>query len=181
MGFEITPSAEMEAEERKVVDTFIKSYIDELLNNPSFNSLKAKDLINLLKSNVHPFERIDTKKILNQGISLTAQEKRDLGINTRLKVNKEFLNYINLESIDKTELFGFITEAEFYGRARAWSEREINRAKKLKASLKLNVNKDSCPQSIDAERTYSVKQAPLLPLPTCGKKCLCIYLTEVSW
>ena len=181
MSFEITPNAEMKAEEYKVIETFIKFYIDKVLHIQAFNSMRAEEVTKLLKSNLHPFERIDTKKLLNQGEPLTAQEKRELGINARLKVNHDFLKYINLNFVDKTDLFGFITEAEFYGRARAWSEREINRAKKLKASLKLNVDKDSCPQSVDAEGTYSVKQAPLLPLPTCGKKCVCIYLTEVSW
>ncbi|MEG2250959.1 MAG: hypothetical protein RSD09_05200 [Bacilli bacterium] len=181
MSLEITPNLEMEKEELKVIDTFIKTYVNKLLDCQSFNHSKAKEITNLLKVNLELFDRKDTKKLLNYGEPLTAQQKRDLGINTRLKVNNGFLNFINIESIDKTDLFGFITEAEFYARARAWSEREINRAKKLKSTLRLNIDKESCPNSINENGIYTVKNAPLLPLPTCGNKCLCTYFTEVSF
>ncbi|RZG71686.1 hypothetical protein [Acinetobacter sp. WCHAc060025] len=181
MSLEITPNLEMEKEELKVIDTFIKTYVNKLLDYQSFNHSKAKEITKLLKVNLELFERKDTKKVLNYGEPLTAQQKRDLGINTRLKVNNGFLNFINIESIDKTDLFGFITEAEFYARARAWSEREINRAKKLKSTLRLNIDKESCPNSINENGIYTVKNAPLLPLATCGNKCLCTYFTEVSF
>ena len=181
MSLGITPSPEMEKEELKVIDTFIKTYVKKLQEYESFNHSKAKEVTKLLKENLEPFERKDTKKLLNYGEPLTAQQKRDLEINTRLKVNNGFLNFINIEAIDKTDLFAFITEAEFYARARAWSEREINRAKKFKSTLRLTVDKESCPNSISEDGTYTTKNAPLLPLPTCGNKCMCMYFTEVSF
>jgi hypothetical protein len=129
----------------------------------------------LLKDNLEPFERKDTKKLLNYGEPLTAQQKRDLEINTRLKVNNGFLSFINTEAIDKTDLFAFITEAEFYARARAWSEREINRAKKFKSTLRLTIDKESCPNSIRENGTYTTKSALLLLLSTCGNKCMYVF------
>ena len=84
MSLGITPSPEMEKEELKVIDTFIKTYVKKLQEYESFNHSKAKEVTKLLKENLEPFERKDTKKLLNYGEPLTAQQKRDLEINTRL-------------------------------------------------------------------------------------------------
>lgn len=118
MSFEINPNAEMKAEEYKVIETFIKFYIDKVLHIQAFNSMRAEEVTKLLKSNLHPFERIDTKKLLNQGEPLTAQEKRELGINARLKVNHDFLKYINLDFqikltyLDLLQKLSFMVEEE---------------------------------------------------------------------
>jgi len=49
MSLEITPNLEMEKEELKVIDTFIKTYVNKLLDCQSFNNSKAKEITNLLK------------------------------------------------------------------------------------------------------------------------------------
>ena len=53
----------MEKEELKVIDTFIKTYVNKLLDCQSFNNSKAKEITNLLKVNLELFERKDTKKL----------------------------------------------------------------------------------------------------------------------
>ncbi|MFW1754593.1 hypothetical protein [Acinetobacter wanghuae] len=181
MSVGIEPNLEMEAEENQFIKIFIQSFLNRLSINPAFNPNTLDDVKFLLVKSIQPFSRYDVIKILNDGEPLTLVEKKELGLNTRLKINRNYLKYINLGFIDKSRPFDFLKEIEFYSRARGWSEREISRAKRMKFSLKLYIDKDTCPESMPFIGNYSTSNAPLLPLISCGKKCLCFYQIDVKW
>lgn len=182
MNIGIEPNQEMIDAEFRVLKVFIASYIEKVKEMNLFDLSRLGDLEKLLEDNLQPFSRIETLTLLNRGKILSAKEKKDLNLNTRFKIRSELLGYLILDNVNKAKPFESIEELDSYARARAWSDRDINKAKKLKSTfINLTVIEEFCPQSKKMEGRYHIDDAKLLPLATCGKKCLCMYLIEISW
>ena len=181
-SLDITPTPEMIREEEELLNQFLMHFIEKLSSSPEVNKDKINEINNLIKINLSAFERKEVKKLLNSGIPLTAIQKKELGLNSRLKICEDYLKFINLNGINKDDPFEFLVDAEFYARARSWSLREIQQAKKIGSKkIKLTINEETCPRSVKAQKVYSVNDAPSLPLKTCGNKCTCMYTAVVEW
>lgn len=181
-SLDITPTPEMVREEEELLSKFLMYFIEKLTSSPEINKNKINEINYLINSNLSTFDRKEVKKLLNTGIPLTAIQKKELGFNSRLKICEDYLKFININEINKDDPFEFLVDAEFYARARSWSLRDIQRAKKIGSKkLELTVNEETCPQSARAKKNYSVNDAPLLPLKTCGNRCTCMYTAVVEW
>jgi len=180
--FGITPSLKMIDEEKELLNIFSISFIEKISSSNEINKQKISEIKQLIEAELEPFERKSIKKTLNTGNPLTATQKKDLGFNSRLKICENYLNFIDINHINKNDPFEVLTDAEFYARARSWSVREINRAKSIGSKkVKLTVMEENCPKSAKVKKTYNIDDVPLLPLKTCGNRCLCIYTAVVEW
>lgn len=180
--FGITPTSEMITEEEELLSRFLIYFIEKLTSSPEINKDKLNEIKILIKENLNSFDRKEVKKLLNTGIPLTAIQKKELGFNSRLKICEDYLKFININEVNKDDPFEFLVGAEFYARARSWSLREIQKAKNLGCKkLELYVDEERCPQSFEVKKIYSVNDAPLLPLKTCGNRCVCSYQAVVEW
>jgi len=112
-----------------------------------------------------------------------------LSVNTALSVHHNLTDspppktfFIDMNNINKNDPFEVLMDAEFYARARSWSIREINRAKSVGSKkVKLTVMEESCPKSVKVKKTYNIDDVPLLPLKTCGHRCLCMYTAVIEF
>lgn len=178
----ITPSPQMIAEEEELLNFFLISVIEKLSLSEEINQQKIDDIKYLIEAKLEPFERKNIKEVLNTGNPLTAAQKKELGFNSRLKICENYLNFIDLNKINKNAPFDVLTNAEFYARVRSWSSRDIKRAKNLGCKkIKLTVVEENCPKSAKVKKTYNIDDAPLLPLKTCGNRCLCMYAAIVEF
>lgn len=178
----VTPNSIMINEEKELLNVFLISLIEKLSLSPEVNENKINEIKSLVKEDLEPFARKNIKKILNSGNPLSLNQKKELGFNSRLKICEDYLNFINLNNINKEDPFEFLTNAEFYAKARSWSNREIQRAKSIGSKqVKLTVCKESCSKSTKVKKIYNINEAPLLPLKTCGNRCLCMYTVVVEF
>jgi len=179
--FGITPSLKMIDEEKELLNMFSISFIEKISSSNEINQQKISEIKQLIEAELEPFERKSIKKTLNTGNPLTAIQKKELGFNSRLKICENYLNFIDMNNINKNDPFEVLTDAEFYARARSWSIREINRAKSVGSKkVKLTVMEENCPKSAKVEKIYNIDDVPLLPLKTCGNRCLCMYTAVVE-
>lgn len=177
--FSITPNVEQIKEEKEFINSFIEIFISRLNQSNEFEKKQSKNLENLLKRSLEPFQRKEIKKLLNTGQPLTVHQKKEFGFNTRLKICTDYLNFIDISNIDKNNPFNFLVYAEFYARSRSYCFRDIKRCQHLSVKkVKLIVLNESCPNSVQFQGVYDINKAPILPLLTCGNKCLCMYVAE---
>ena len=180
--FGITPSLKMIDEEKELLNMFSISFIEKISSSNEINQQKISEIKQLIEAELEPFERKSIKKTLNTGNPLTATQKKELGFNSRLKICENYLNFIDMNNINKIDPFEVLMDAEFYARARSWSIREINRAKSVGSKkVKLTVMEESCPKSVKVKKTYNIDDVPLLPLKTCGNRCLCMYTAVIEF
>jgi hypothetical protein len=137
-------------------------------------------LVSKLRGANGPFQRINTDAAFHGQTLLSVDEKKKLGLNTRMKYSHDFIACCDLAKIATTEPKGALVNmhhAAFFTVAR---KRELSRfqASGVVKSVRIAPlgDPDACAAVQRLNRAYALDNAPELPLSKCDAKvCRCQY------
>lgn len=175
------PMTEEEVDlERQSNEEVLKKLEASIVKSGLFRAKAIPDLLGKLRGSSVPFGRINTKVAFDGETLLTVEEKRALGLNTRMKYSKQFIEYFDpsaLKTIEPKATLECLHLDAFH---------RVSRAKQLLSFKKLGFVKqvrvvptgdgDDCGRIKRLKKTYSIEEVPDLPLPGCDAPlCRCRY------
>lgn len=92
-GYAIPATAEMLEAEKQDNDEVMRLLEADIRASGLFRAEKIPELISKLRGGSGPFERVNTKVAFEGEQVLSLEEKRSLGLNTRMKYSKPFIEY----------------------------------------------------------------------------------------
>ena len=178
----LKPTSQMVADAQRACQEMLALIEGELVASGAFKPEKIPELMAKLRKGVVPFTRIDSSRALAGDTLLTLEEKRTLGLNTRAKYTREFIDCCNPETFaeaDPRDVIGTITLRAYHRIHQAESLRELKGTGIVRA-VKITISGsplDACENAIkESARTFSLDNAPELPLPGCDAEvCMCDY------
>ena len=178
----IEPTGQMVADEQRACEEMLALIEGELVASGVFKPEKIPELMAKLRKGIVPFARVNSDRALAGDLLLTLEEKRTLGLNTRAKYTREFIDCCNPERLaeeDPRGVVGTITLRAYHRVHQASSLREFKRTGFVRA-VKITIvgsPLDACQSAIKkSKRSYPLDDAPELPLPGCDAEvCMCDY------
>lgn len=175
------PMTEEEIElERQSNEEVLRKLEASIVKSGLFRAETIPDLLAKLRGASVPFGRINTKVAFDGETVLTVKEKKALGLNTRMKYSKQFIEYFDpsaLKVIEPKATLECLHLDAFH---------RVSRAKQLLTLKKLGFVKqvkivptgdgDDCAKIKRLKKTYRIEDVPELPLPGCDVPfCRCWY------
>jgi len=142
-----------------------------------FKGDKIDILLKLIKDNSKPFSRINTKISFEGESLLSVEEKRNLGLNTRMKYSTEFIDCFNQSSFSEIEPKSALECMHLDAFHKMSRKREIEKFKQLGWVKKVRLNPDNdCCRAKKLKKIYEIDAVPDLPLPNCEEPyCRCFF------
>lgn len=139
-----------------------------------FRRERAASLIDALRKGSVAFGRVNTKVAFGTGDFLTVREKKELGLNTRMKYSRQFIEYFVPETLVGTEPRSILENMHldaFHVVARA---KEIQKLRRTGLVNQVKLEPGDCRCVISAKKIYSIDAPPELPLKGCNSAfCTC--------
>lgn len=176
-GPEIQATAEEIAKARELNERVLVRLQAKMEASGIFLPDRIPEMIATLRADSTPFGRLNTKTLFN-GEALSAQEKRALGLNVRMKYARKFISCINPRALAAIEPKGALESMHQKAACGEWSTREL---RKLRDSgvcnrVHIRVGSDACKAIRRTAKRHALLAAPELPLPSCGAHfCTCYY------
>lgn len=166
--------------ERQSNEEVFKKLEASIVKSGLFRAETIPALLAKLEAASVPFGRVNTKMAFDGDTVLTVEEKKALGLNTRMKYSKQFIEYFHpsaLKTIEPKATLECLYLDAFH---------RVSRAKQLLSFKKLGFVKqlrivptgdgDDCTRIKRLKKTYSIEEVPELPLPGCKAPfCRCWY------
>ncbi len=153
-----------------------------IVSSGFFRAEKITELMAKLREGSSPFARVNTNVAFDGGAILTVEEKRVLGLNTKMKYSKNFIEYFDPIVFKKIEPKNALTDMHLDAFHR------VARKKELRELKELNVRQVDILPAGDArdcgkikrfKKTHRINEVPELPLPGCtAPYCRCMYLAK---
>jgi hypothetical protein len=163
--------------ERHFDEETMKLLEASILGSGFFRLEKIPALMASLRDGAVPFGRTNTRIAFEGDTVLTVPEKRALGLNTRMKYSRTFIECFEpaaLKSIEPKATLECMHLAAFH---RVSRKKELLRFNGLGFIRKVKVIPlGQCRQIKLAKKIYSLAEVPELPLPGCDAPfCMCDY------
>ncbi|WP_175835751.1 hypothetical protein [Burkholderia multivorans] len=140
---------------------------------------KIPDLMGRLRIADKPFQRLSIDSLLGGKFLLTVGEKRALGLNTRMKYTREFVEFFEpraLSTIEPKSLLSGILHAAFFEVARARSLARFEEAGVGFVKIQPLGDPDCCAAVKRLRKQIPIESVPKLPLPNCtAEVCRCTF------
>ena len=94
-SFGLQMTVEEIAKERVFNEGVLNLLESNMIGSGYFKKEKIPVIVELLRRESPPFGRVSTKAAFKGEVFLTVEEKKALGLNTRMKYSKEFIEYFN--------------------------------------------------------------------------------------
>jgi hypothetical protein len=184
-GYGIPVTEEQLELERQSNEEVIKLLEATVAASGFFRAEKIGELIAVLRGASFPFCRVNTRVAFGGDVFLTVKEKKALGLNSRMKYSKAFIDYFEpsvLRSIEpKAALEGMHLDA-FH---RVSRRNELRRFKELGFVDRVKIvpceDERDCGAIKQFKKIWRIEEVPELPLPGCDAPyCRCMYEPIVS-
>jgi len=146
-----------------------------------FRSEKIPELMAKIRATTVPFGRNDTRAAFGREPFLTAQEKKALGLNPRMKYSKEFIGYLEpsfLRSIEPKSALENMHLDAFHRVSREKELRQIREVGFRKIEILTCCDARDCESIKRLKKIYAIDDVPELPLPDCDAPyCRCMYIS----
>jgi hypothetical protein len=173
MGIPATP--EMIRDERQSQAEILRLLEARMVHSDVFLPDKISLLIGRLRDANSPFQRINTDAAFAGETFLSVDEKRKIGLNTRMKYSHAFIaccNPATLASVEPKGALGEMHDAVFnvVSRKRQLSEYQKSGVVRTVRIFPLG-DPDACASVRRLKRAYPLNDVPALPLPDCDATC----------
>jgi hypothetical protein len=150
-----------------------------------FRAEKIRELIATLKEGSIPFGRTNTRVAFDGGPLLTVEEKKALGLNTRMKYSKKFIDYFEPSAFRTIEPKATLECMHLDAFHRVSRQKELLRFKKLGFVKEVEIvpcgDSRDCRKIKRLKKVYRLEEVPELPLPGCNAPyCRCMYVPIIS-
>jgi hypothetical protein len=155
---------------------------DNIARSGLFRAEKIDALIHLLHTAYVPFGRLNTRIAFEGSTILTATQKRNLGLNTRRKYSREFIEYFYPESLRTIEPCAALEHMHLDAFHRVSRSKELRKLRKLGFVKKVTVGADpECAKAQALRGAFALTAPPLLPVPGCTAPfCRCLYVPVLT-
>ncbi|WP_258181376.1 hypothetical protein [Burkholderia multivorans] len=178
----IEPDAEMIREAREAADEVTRLFQARIEASGFFVPEKIPELVSKVRGNIGLFQRSSTDGATRGGEPLSVEEKRALGLNTRMKYTREFIEFFRpevLPTIEPKSLLAGMQDAVSF---------EVSRRRTLMRFLRVGGgfvtvepfgDPDACAAVKRLRRRLPLEEVPELPLPKCDADvCRCTFTCE---
>lgn len=132
-----------------------------------------------------PFGRVNTKDAFDGDVFLTVEEKRALGLNTRMKYSKKFIEYFDpsiFKTIEPKDALECMHLDAFH---RVSRNNDLIKFKKLGFIKQIKIvpvgDAFDCKRIKRFTKIYNIEEVPELPVPDCDAPCCrCYYQPIIS-
>ena len=175
------PATEKQIEsERQSQEEIIKLLEINIVSSGYFRKEKIPELISLIRSGAVPFGRMNTKIAFDGDSILTVDEKKKLGLNTRMKYSKKFIEYFNQESFKAIEPKHTLECMHLDAFHRVSRKNELIRYKELGFVKQVKIvpagDCRDCDKIKMIKKIYNINEVPKLPIQGCDSPyCRCMY------
>lgn len=184
-GYGIPVTEEQVESERHSNEEVIKLLEAKIATSGFFRAEKILELIAILKKGSIPYGRVNTGVAFEGDVVLSVKEKKALGLNSRMKYSKKFIEYFEpsvLKSIEPKATLRCMYLDAFH---RVSRKKELLRFKELGFIKEVRIvpveDERDCWQIKRFKKTWRIEEAPELPLPGCSAPyCRCMYEAIIS-
>lgn len=179
-GFGI-PMTEQEVEvERKYNEEIMQLLEARIITSGFFRVETIPELMAKLRGASVPFGRTNTSVAFGADAILTVSEKKALGLNTRMKYSKAFVEYFDPVAFKTIEPKAFLQYIHIDAYHRVSRKKELLSLKKLGFVKEVKIvpvgDDGDCESIKELKKIFRLEEVPQLPLPGCDASfCRCRY------
>jgi hypothetical protein len=172
---------ELERESNKEILQLLEANI---IASGFFRPDKIPELVAKLREGSIPFGRTNTKVVFDGDVILTVKEKKTLGLNTRMKYSKKFIEYFDPPALGRIEPKTALENMHLSAFHRVSRKRELLKLKKLGFVKEVEIlpvgDESDCAEIKRFKKVHCIYEVPELPLPACDAPfCRCMYLAII--
>jgi hypothetical protein len=148
-----------------------------------FKPEKIPYLMTKLRGGFSPFTRVNAKAASDGDVILTVAEKKALGLNTRMKYSKAFIECFDPSAFKRIEPKVFLENIHLDAFHRVSRKNELRRFRKVgvrKVEIIDVGDAGDCSKIKRFRKVHNLDDVPELPLPGCtAPYCRCMYIAKV--
>ncbi len=165
--------------ERQTNEEVIKLLEISIATSGFFRVEKIPELVANLKGGYTTFGRVNTAVAFDGDIFLTVEEKKLLGLNSRMKYSKKFIEYFDPLAFKMIEPKSTLERMHLNAYHRISQKNELLKLKKLGSIKKVKIvatgDGNDCKKIKRFKKIYNIEEVPELPIPNCEEFCRCYY------
>jgi hypothetical protein len=175
-------TAEETAAEREADQEIMTILENSIIRSGYFKPERVAHLVAILKSGYAPFGRVNTRIAFKGEPILTVEEKRSLGLNTRRKYSRQFIEYFQPESLKNIEPHSVLEAMHLDAFHRVSRKKELRKLRQLGSVKQVKISWDAeCIKIKSPNKIYPIESVPELPVPGCTAPfCCCIYVPVIA-
>lgn len=179
-GFGIPMTKEEDDLERQSNDEVLRILQKTIEESGFFVPEKIPELMARLKDGQIPFGRGNSKVAFDGDRNLSIEDKKALGLNSRMKYSAKFIGYFNPASFKTIEPKRTLECMQLDAFHRVSRKKELLKLKKSGWIKQVTIvscdDGDDCQEIKRLKKTYSIVEVPELPLAGCDAAfCRCWY------
>ena len=183
-GFAFPATPEMIDDERQSQEESLRFLEAAMTESGYFGPAKIPELISMCRSEFRPFARIDDRFGSRGDDLLTIEEKKALGLNSRMKYSREFIDLFEPSALKLIEPNSTLSNMRISAKNRAHSRTEIRKMKRLGFIREVKIcpvrDAGDCKKIKNFRKVYSIDEVPELPIPGCDSSlCRCMYIAII--
>jgi hypothetical protein len=184
-GYAIPVTAKMLEEERQDNDEVMRLLEAAISASGLFRTDKIPDLVSKLRGGSGPFTRVNTQIAFEGDQVLSVEEKRALGLNTRMKYSKVFIEYFDPKCLNTIEPKSVLENLHLSAFHRVARKRDLLKFRDLGFVKQVKIipvgDARDCAKIKRFKKIHNLNEVPELPLPGCtAPYCRCMYLPIIS-
>jgi hypothetical protein len=179
-GHAIPVTAEMLEKERQDNDEVMRLLEASIRASGLFRAAKIPELVSKLRGGSSPFARVNTKIAFDGDKCLSVEEKRALGLNTRMKYSKAFIEYFDPTTLKTTEPKSVLEDMHLNAFYRVARKRDLVNFRELGFVKHVKIvpvgDARDCNEIKRFKKIHDLNRVPDLPLPGCTSPyCRCMH------
>ena len=184
-GYSIPVTDSMMEAERQDNEEVMKLLEASIISSRLCRTEKIPELVVRLRKGSSPFARVNTKVEFEGDEVLTIEEKRALGLNTRMKYSKTFIEYFDPTTLRNIEPKALLEDMHLDAFHRVARKRDLRRFRDLGFVKQVKIvpvgDERDCGKIKRFKKIYNIGDVPELPLAGCtAPYCRCIYEAVIS-
>jgi hypothetical protein len=179
-SYAIPVTDEMREAEWRDIDEVMNLLQIAIRDSGIFRDEMIPELMAKLRSESAPFTRVNTRVAFEGDYILSVEEKRALGLNTRMKYSKAFIEYFNPSILKTIEPKSTLENMHLNAVNRVARKRDLRRFKEMGFVKQVRIvpigDGQDCERIKRFKKIHNLADAPELPLPgSSAPFCLCMY------
>ncbi|HXN49997.1 MAG TPA: hypothetical protein VN893_25320 [Bryobacteraceae bacterium] len=177
-GYAIPPTAKMVEAERQDHDEVTKLLEASIRASGLFRTEAIPGLVSKLRGGWEPFARVSTRAAFEGDEILSVEEKRALGLNTRMKYSKALIDCFDPRCLSTIEPKSVLEDMHLNAFHRVARKRDLLEIRELgvKQVRIVPLGGRDCAKIRRLKKIHDIDELPELPLPGCtAPYCLCMY------
>jgi hypothetical protein len=179
-GYAIPPTAKMLEAQRQADDEEMRLLEASIRASGLFRTEAIPGLVSKLRAGWGPSTRLNTITSFEGDRILSVEEKRALGLNTRMKYSKAFIDCFDPRCLSTIEPKSELEDMQLSAFHRVARKRELRGLKELGFVKQVRIVPFGCGRDCGKiksfKKIHDINEVPELPLPGCtAPYCLCEY------